>query len=86
MCWICAKPNHSNDVCRFKEAVSHGCKQNGHIIRAWKKRQSTGVPQKGAALYVVDCSEETINTTDEQDNMLGIYSAERQNNKTGHYN
>ena len=29
-----------------------------------KKRQSTGVPQKDAARYVVDCSEETINTTD----------------------
>ena len=82
VCWRCAKPNHSPDVCRFKEAVCHGCKQKGHIIRACKKRQSTGVPQKGAARYVVDCSEETINTTDEEDNMLGIYSAERQNNKT----
>ena len=59
VCWRCAKPNHSPDVCRFKEAVCHGCKR-----------------------YVVDCSEETINTTDEEDNMLGIYSAERQNNKT----
>ena len=82
VCWRCAKPNHSPDVCRFKDAVCHGCKQKGHIIRACKKRQSTGVPQKGAARYVVDCSEETINTTDEEDNMLGIYSAERQNNKT----
>ena len=82
VCCRCAKPNHSPDVCRFKEAGCHGCKQKGHIIRACKKRQSTGVPQKGAARYVVDCSEETINTTDEKDNMLGIYSAERQNNKT----
>ena len=79
VCWRCAKPNHSPDVCRFKEAV---CKQKGHIIRACKKRQSTGVPHKGAARYVVDCSEETINITDEEDNMLGIYSAERHNNKT----
>ena len=82
VCWRCAKPNHSPDVCRFKEAVCHGCKQKGHIIRVCKKRQSTSVPQKGAARYVVDCSEETINTTYEEDNMLGIYSAERQNNKT----
>ena len=34
--WRCAKPNHSPDVCRFKEAVCHGCKQKEHIIRACK--------------------------------------------------
>ena len=27
VCWRCAKPNHSPDVCRFKEAVYHDCKQ-----------------------------------------------------------
>ena len=37
VCWRCAKPNHSPDVCRFKEAVCHGCKQKGHIIRACKQ-------------------------------------------------
>ena len=31
VCWRYAKPNHSPDVCRFKEAVCHGCKQKGHI-------------------------------------------------------
>ena len=37
VCWRCAKPNHSPDVCRFKDAVCHGCKQKGHITRACKK-------------------------------------------------
>ena len=82
MCWRCAKPNHSPDVCRFKEAVCHGCKQKGHIIRACKKRKYTSVPQQGAARYVVDCSEETTDTTNEEDYTLGIYSAVRQSNKT----
>ena len=82
VCWRCAKPNHSPDVCRFKEAVCHGCKQKGHIIRAFKKRKYTGVPQQGAARYVVDCSEETTDTTNEEDDTLGIYSAVRQSNKT----
>ena len=82
VCWRCAKPNHSPDVCRFKEAVCHGCKQKGHIIRACKKRKYTGVPQQGAARYVVDCSEETTATTNEEDDTLGIYSAVRQSNKT----
>ena len=31
VCWRCAKPNHSPDVCRFKEAVCHGCKQKGRV-------------------------------------------------------
>ena len=57
VCWRCAKPNHSPDVCRFKESVCHGCKQKGYIIRACKKRKYTGITQQSAARYVVDCSE-----------------------------
>ena len=30
-----------------------------------KKRKYTGVPQQGAARYVVDCSEETTDSTNE---------------------
>ena len=85
VCWRCAKLNHSPDVCWFKEAICHGCKQNGHIIRACKKQKYTGVPQHGAARYVVDCSEETTDTTNEEDNKMGIYSPVRQSNKTMHF-
>lgn len=77
-CWRCGKQNHSPDVCRFKEAVCHGCQQKGHIIRACKKRQSAKYSQQGATRYVNGCSEEM---TDGVDETLGIYSTNKRINK-----
>ncbi|XP_076660799.1 uncharacterized protein LOC143364225 [Halictus rubicundus] len=41
-CYCCGKPNHTANVCRFKEYTCHGCKKKGHLQVACRSKGFNG--------------------------------------------
>ena len=46
-CWRCDRPNHSPDVCRFRNLKCRNCGQFGHIQRACTRRQRPPASSSG---------------------------------------
>ena len=46
-CWRCDRPNHSPDICRFRNLKCHNCSLYGHVSRACKRRRKPSSSASG---------------------------------------
>jgi len=66
-CYRCMGTNHDQSVCRFKNAICHGCSKRGHIFLACKstsgrrsndRRPNPTIPGRGRDIHAISDDED----------------------------